>query len=270
MSGELDRAVRAGIGAAYDAAATTWRGAPAERLYGPLARALVARSPVPLTGRQVIDLGAGTGVVSRALEDAGARVVAADLALGMLAADRIGRPPAVVADAARLPLAEGAADGCASGFCFNHLPDPVAGFAEVARVVDPGGPVLVSTFAAGSEHPAKSAVDAVAAGHGFEPPVWHRTLKQHIEPLTAGAERLAAAARAAGLAVQWAEDVEMDVGMDSPAALADWRLGMATLGPFLAGLSPAARDQLRADAEDAVAGLPPFRPRVALLTALVA
>jgi hypothetical protein len=56
----MTAAVRSG----YDASAPLWAGGP-ERLYAVLARALVAGAPVPVAGRRVLDLGAGTGVGGR-------------------------------------------------------------------------------------------------------------------------------------------------------------------------------------------------------------
>ena len=63
---------------------TDWADGPGP-MYAQLARVLVAAAPVPLAGRLVLDLGAGTGVAGRAALAAGARrVVAADLSEGML------------------------------------------------------------------------------------------------------------------------------------------------------------------------------------------
>ncbi len=66
----------AGVRAGYDAAAAGWAEGPG-RMYTPLARALVAAAPVPLSGRRVLDLGAGTSVAGRAALAAGARRVVA-------------------------------------------------------------------------------------------------------------------------------------------------------------------------------------------------
>ena len=74
----------AGLRESYDAAAQVWDGGAT---YARLAEALVAASPVSVAGSRVLDLGAGTGVATRALTDGGAEeVVAIDLAEGMLRA----------------------------------------------------------------------------------------------------------------------------------------------------------------------------------------
>ena len=76
--------VTARIGAAYSASARAWAAGPA-RIYGRLATALVDRSPVALDGRLALDVGSGTGAATLALRARGARVVALDAAVGMIA-----------------------------------------------------------------------------------------------------------------------------------------------------------------------------------------
>ena len=60
----------AGLRAGYDAAAQEWADGPGP-MYAPLARALVAAAPMPLAGRRVLDLGAGSGVAGQAALAAG-------------------------------------------------------------------------------------------------------------------------------------------------------------------------------------------------------
>ncbi|MFZ0164129.1 MAG: hypothetical protein WAL12_11150, partial [Trebonia sp.] len=67
-AGELTARLRE----AYDSAAPAWTDG-AERVYLSLAQALVGQ--VEVAGRRVLDLGAGTGVTSRAALAAGARGV---------------------------------------------------------------------------------------------------------------------------------------------------------------------------------------------------
>ena len=103
----------------YDAAAGDWAGGPGP-MYASLAQALVPAAPVPLSGRLVLDLGAGTGVAGRAALAAGARrVVGADLSESMLRLGRGGTP--VVADAVALPFRDGRFDLVLAAFCLNHL-----------------------------------------------------------------------------------------------------------------------------------------------------
>jgi 2-polyprenyl-3-methyl-5-hydroxy-6-metoxy-1,4-benzoquinol methylase len=66
----------------YEGAATGWADG-AELVYGPLADALLARAP-DLAGQLVLDVGAGTGAVSRRLIAAGAHAVAVDELVGIV------------------------------------------------------------------------------------------------------------------------------------------------------------------------------------------
>ncbi len=97
---------------------------------------------IPRPGRLTVDVGCGEGRVSRDLRALGHRVLAVDLSLTMshaAAAHSDAPVRSVVADAARLPLAAGAAD-CAVAFMslhdIDHMPDAVA---EIARVLAVGG-----------------------------------------------------------------------------------------------------------------------------------
>src|SRR6266702_2352894 len=65
-------------------------------------------------------------------------VEALDLSLGMLRAARPGAPLAQ-ADVLRMPVADGSADGVTCGFALRNVADLEALFAEIARVVRPGG-----------------------------------------------------------------------------------------------------------------------------------
>jgi SAM-dependent methyltransferase len=94
------------------------------------------------------------------------------------------RAALVLADARRLPFADGSADAFFAAGLVNHLPDPQAGLAELARVTRPDG--LLILF-----HPSGRA--ALAARHG-------RTLSGD-EPLAAGPLRRSTAATGWGLTV---------------------------------------------------------------------
>jgi demethylmenaquinone methyltransferase/2-methoxy-6-polyprenyl-1,4-benzoquinol methylase len=89
-------------------------------------------------GALVLDLAAGTGDLCRDLSAAGYSPVGADLSWGMLAHARTAAP-LVQADALRLPLAAQSADGATCGFALRNFVDLDAFFAELARVIKPGG-----------------------------------------------------------------------------------------------------------------------------------
>ncbi len=161
---------------AYSAVAEAWTDGPS-RLYGRLAAELVAASPLPMLGASVLDLGSGTGAGSLAAGAAGARVIAVDLALGMLRADQRQRPPAAAGDLRALPFATDAFDIALAPFSLNHLVEPADGVAEAARVIRPGGVLLASTYANDDDHPAKAAADQALREVGWQPPDWYAEVK---------------------------------------------------------------------------------------------
>ncbi len=93
-------------------------------------------------GSTVLDLAAGTGDLCIDLREAGLTPISIDLSYGMLAADRSGAPR-VQADILRLPLADDAVDGVTCGFALRNLIDLGEFFAELARVVRPGGRIAL-------------------------------------------------------------------------------------------------------------------------------
>jgi SAM-dependent methyltransferase len=97
-----------------------------------------------LRGRRVLELGAGTGLGTAGLLDAGAHVVATDLGPRMLGRLHRKHPsvPAVVARAEALPFADGTFDGVC-GAQMWHWVDVEAAASDVHRVLRPGGCLAV-------------------------------------------------------------------------------------------------------------------------------
>jgi len=93
-------------------------------------------------GSTVIDLAAGTGDLCIDLQRAGHHPIAFDLSYGMLANDR-SASPRVQADILRLPLPDASVDGATCGFALRNLRELPAFFAELARVVRPGGRIAL-------------------------------------------------------------------------------------------------------------------------------
>ncbi len=89
-------------------------------------------------GSRVLDLACGTGDFLAILHDAGLRPFGMDLSWGMLAAGRSGRPVGQ-ADGSALPVADGAVDGVTCGYALRNFTELGAVFAELGRVVRPGG-----------------------------------------------------------------------------------------------------------------------------------
>jgi demethylmenaquinone methyltransferase/2-methoxy-6-polyprenyl-1,4-benzoquinol methylase len=102
-------------------------------------RTAVRRLGLP-AGSTVLDLASGTGDLCIDLRSAGLTPISIDLSFGMLSADRSGAPR-VQADILRLPVPDGAVDGVTCGFALRNLVDLPTFFAELARVIRPGGRV---------------------------------------------------------------------------------------------------------------------------------
>jgi ubiquinone/menaquinone biosynthesis C-methylase UbiE len=255
-------AVAPGLRAAYDAAADGWPDGP-QRVYRPLAEALVAAAPVPVPGLRVLDLGAGTGAAGRAALAAGARqVVAADLSLGMLRSCT-GPVCPVAADAARLPFLDGSFGLVVAAFCVNHLASLAGALAEARRV---GQAIAASAFAPGWTHPAKAAVDAVLSRFGYQPPPWYVTFKQDSDARASDPAALAASAAAAGFTDVRLATIRVATGVTTPAQLAAWRLGMAHVAPFVRALGPAQRARLEHAAVRTLTGCEPLEVSMLALT----
>jgi demethylmenaquinone methyltransferase/2-methoxy-6-polyprenyl-1,4-benzoquinol methylase len=104
-------------------------------------RRVVERLSLPL-GSLVLDLASGTGDLCVDLAVARHRPISVDLSLGMLRADHSGAPR-VQADILRLPVGDGMVDGATCGFALRNLADLPKFFAELARVVRPGGRIAL-------------------------------------------------------------------------------------------------------------------------------
>lgn len=261
--------------AAYSATSLAWQRGPG-RIYDRLAETVVAACPVPVQGRLVLDLGAGTGAASRALVRSGAQAIAVDSAIGMLllgaaGSEDEGRPPGVTGDALALPFRSGSFGSVVAAFCLNHLADPGAGLAEAARVTARGGAVVVSAYAEDDDHPVKVAVERAAIGAGWTPPAWYQHVKAKAMPRLAAPERMTeVAATVPGLVDARAARHEVAFPELSPSDLVDWRLGMAQLAPFVDALDSRDRTVLaQAALEQLGSDPPPLVRRILVLTAVV-
>ena len=110
---------------------------------------------------RVLDLAGGTGRVAAALTPERDAVVA-DVSAPMLARARERGLPTVRGDAGRLPIRDGAVDAAVVVDAYHHLPDREAAVREAARVVAPGGVVVIRDF-----DPATLPGRAIAAGEAL-------------------------------------------------------------------------------------------------------
>jgi len=173
------REVFAVAAAAYDS------GNPLLALERPETEALLPA----LAGKDVLDVGSGTGHYARLARALGARLaIAFDLTPEMLG--RAPRP-AAVGDAGRLPFASESLDVAIAALLLSFVKDLEATLGEIARVLRPGGTLVASDL-----HP-------VASERG-----WHRSFtgpsgeRIVIEAPPPGVARVEKALARAGLALE--------------------------------------------------------------------
>lgn len=100
---------------------------------------------------EVLECACGTGAISAAIAPACARLVATDYSDGMLAQARkklAKRSNVTVeqADITALPYADDSFDVAVAGNVIHLLPDPEQALRELARVVRPGGTIILPTY----------------------------------------------------------------------------------------------------------------------------
>jgi SAM-dependent methyltransferase len=100
--------------------------------------------------KRILDAGCGNGRYSKFLlreADADAVITAFDLSPRMLqrARNRLANPRVshVIADLTRLPYGDESFNAIVCGWVLEHLPDPQPGLTELARLLKPGGKLLL-------------------------------------------------------------------------------------------------------------------------------
>jgi ubiquinone/menaquinone biosynthesis C-methylase UbiE len=120
-------------------------------LHIPLGERLFRKRKFDLRGmHSILDVGRGAGQIAQHLlrySDPQTEIYCTDLSDQMLQRARLrlknSRPRFVTADIVGLPFADNFFDGVTCGYVLEHLPDPRPGLAELARVLRPGGRMLL-------------------------------------------------------------------------------------------------------------------------------
>ncbi|MCY7413752.1 MAG: bifunctional demethylmenaquinone methyltransferase/2-methoxy-6-polyprenyl-1,4-benzoquinol methylase UbiE [Salinibacterium sp.] len=111
-------------------------------------RAATVRAVAPAAGERILDIAAGTGTSSVALQKNGAKVIALDFSAGMIAEGRRKHPSVefVQADAEKLPFGDNEFDVVTISFGLRNVNEPKAALSEMYRVLKPGGRLVICEF----------------------------------------------------------------------------------------------------------------------------
>lgn len=137
------RSMFASISSRYDRANTILSGGVHH-----LWRRRAVRAAAIKPGDKVLDCATGTGDLAIAFQKAGAEVVGTDFVPEMLEFARAKTKDVTfeVADVTRLPYDDNTFDVASISFGIRNVSEPKKGIAEMARVVKPGGRVIVLEF----------------------------------------------------------------------------------------------------------------------------
>ena len=119
----------------------------------PLRLSWIAEAAGGLSGKDVLDVGCGGGILAEAMAASGAIVTGIDLSEKALGVAQLHRLESGVAVEYRLIAAEDLASAEPASFdvvtcmeLLEHVPDPASTVAACARLVRPGGTVIFSTL----------------------------------------------------------------------------------------------------------------------------
>lgn len=221
-----------------------------------------------LAGKQLADVGCGTGTLAALAIGRGARVTAVDPDAGMLSLARAGAPEAdlLVGAVPTLPFEPGTFDAVVANFVVNHVGDPRAAVADLARVCAPGGVVGVTIWPS-----AVSAINAlwaevVRASGAVALPPQHLAADMDFERTERGLAELLAGAGLTGVeatTLRWDFRIDADDLWAGPAG------GVAGIGKIVTSQTPATQSVMRREYDRLVApmirGGQVVLPAVALL-----
>jgi ubiquinone/menaquinone biosynthesis C-methylase UbiE len=100
-------------------------------------------------GRAAADIGAGTGFITEGLLGAGLSVIAVDQSQAMLEEMRgkfgaAKRLDLRLGTAGELPIADQSVEYSFANMYLHHVPDPAAAIREMARILKPGGTLVIT------------------------------------------------------------------------------------------------------------------------------
>ena len=138
-----------------------------EQITGTLVPTILEHADIQ-PGQQVLELASGPGYGAAAIAGKGAEVTGTDFALAMVE-EASRRNPGLtfeVADAENLPYADASFDRAVCSFGVLHFENPDRAFAEVARILRPGGRFTFTVWGAVDSAPFFNAVPTIVGKYG--------------------------------------------------------------------------------------------------------
>ncbi|MGK5740717.1 class I SAM-dependent methyltransferase [Micromonospora sp. URMC 103] len=197
------------------------------------------------SGARLVDVGTGPGTVGALAAARGATVTAVDAEASMITAARVARPDGRFVRAALpdLPFPDATFDAAVANFVINHVGDPRAAMAQLARVVRPGGHVAVTVWPYPQPPLQRLWGQAYAAAGGpLRPDLPRLAAENDFDRTPAG---LTGLLRGAGLAavrcetLSWVHRTDPDDWWAGPAG------GIGQLGHLLVGAPAELRERVR-------------------------
>jgi ubiquinone/menaquinone biosynthesis C-methylase UbiE len=138
---------KAGARRWFDRRAASYESGVTSRWRDPVQRASLDALHIG-AGDRLLDVGCGTGAASRSAASVAASVVGIDLSLEMIRkaqqmADGFANVHFEIADSEHLPFEDGAFTAVLCSNSFHHYPDPARAVREMARVLAPGGRLVI-------------------------------------------------------------------------------------------------------------------------------
>ncbi len=163
----------------------------------------------PRPGERWLDAACGPGVVARALAPRVGHVTGVDATPAMIelarreaAANGVANADFALGDVTALAAADGSFDGALSRFALHHIPLPGRVVAELARVVRPGGRVVL----------ADTLADETLEAFSFAQEIERLRDPSHWASLTAGGLRALGTGAGLELEHESAVELELDYG----------------------------------------------------------
>jgi ubiquinone/menaquinone biosynthesis C-methylase UbiE len=148
--------------AAYD----RWFDTPWGRYAAQVETRAVLRALGNIEGKTTVDVGCGTGRLTATLRTAGADIIGVDPEPTMLNLARARIGPLVAGDALAIPIRDNTVDVAVAVTVLCFVADPSAAMAELARIVRPGGCILIGELNPHSPW-------GLAHRHEFTAPPWN-------------------------------------------------------------------------------------------------